>query len=110
MRDAESAITVLRALKKLGVSISVDDFGTGYWSLSYLKKFPVDELKIDRSFVSGFGAETPAQLEALASFGCDRVQGYLLCRPGPADVITAWLLEHAQPPTGGITPLAQLAP
>jgi EAL domain-containing protein (putative c-di-GMP-specific phosphodiesterase class I) len=120
MSDAEYAITVLRGLKSLGVRLSIDDFGTGYSSLSYLKKFPVDILKIDRSFVDGLGVEdddsaivqatinlahslglttvaegteTPVQVGALTDLGCDKAQGYLFSRPQPASVLVETLLQ-----------------
>jgi diguanylate cyclase len=114
MGDAQASIEILTALQQVGVGLSVDDFGTGYSSLAYLKRFPVDELKIDRSFVDGLGAEpedtaivraivslasalnltpvaegveTSLQLETLLELGCGRAQGYLFSRPGlPADV------------------------
>ncbi len=111
MREANEALQILASLKNLGLSIAVDDFGTGYSSLNYLKQFPIDVLKIDRTFVDGLpegeqdaqiaraiiamahslnlaviaeGVETHEQLEFLREHGCDEVQGYLFGRPMPA--------------------------
>ncbi len=116
MQNPDEVAAILRELKALGVLISVDDFGTGYSSLSYLKRFPIDTLKIDRSFVRDIatdpddaaivsaiitmahaldirtvaeGVETAAQLDFLRARGCDAIQGYYLCRPQPAAELTA---------------------
>jgi EAL domain-containing protein (putative c-di-GMP-specific phosphodiesterase class I) len=121
MEEVETTANTLHALKSLGVHLAVDDFGTGYSSLSYLKRFPVDLLKIDRSFIDGLGTDPEDgaivlaivslaqalrlevvaegvehfhQLEALHRLGCDAIQGFLLCRPAPADELP----DHAPPP------------
>jgi diguanylate cyclase (GGDEF)-like protein/PAS domain S-box-containing protein len=112
MRDAETAVRTLGSLRTLGVRIAVDDFGTGYSSMSYLKRFPVQALKVDRTFVDGLGrepedsaictavislahalglraiaegVETPEQLAELRTLGCELAQGYLFGKPAPAD-------------------------
>jgi EAL domain-containing protein (putative c-di-GMP-specific phosphodiesterase class I) len=111
MVDPLTAGTTLQALRDLGATVAVDDFGTGYASLSYLRRFPVQELKIDRSFVAAMsrddgdraivagcvqlaralgltsvaeGVETQEQRDALLELGCDLAQGYLFSRPLPA--------------------------
>lgn len=118
MRDPALAGETLRALQALGVSVAVDDFGIGYSSLSYLKNFPLDVLKIDRTFIRDLtedaddativeasislghklglavvaeGVETQAQLDFLRAAGCDRAQGYWLGRPQPAEEIAGLL-------------------
>jgi diguanylate cyclase (GGDEF)-like protein/PAS domain S-box-containing protein len=123
MHDMPTATATLRAIKALGVDLALDDFGTGYSSLLYLKDFPVDRIKIDRSFISGLGVdadataivastislahsvgvqavaegvETVDQLTLLRQMGCDFAQGFLLSAPLTLDQLTPWL--HAHPP------------
>jgi EAL domain-containing protein (putative c-di-GMP-specific phosphodiesterase class I) len=122
--DVESSLAIMNELRAFGIKIYLDDFGTGYSSLSYLRKFPVDRIKIDRSFVSGIddgladplivasvialahklnirvvaeGVETERQRIALKELGCDYAQGYLFSRAVPADEASLLLLiaeEH----------------
>jgi EAL domain-containing protein (putative c-di-GMP-specific phosphodiesterase class I) len=120
MDDPAGAQQTMRELKELGVGLSLDDFGTGYSSLNYLRRFPVDSLKIDRSFIrdvatdpSGAsvvtsvidiahnlgltavaeGIETSEQLAFLAGCGCDMYQGFFFSRPLPAAEFTDLLRE-----------------
>ncbi|MBT8764456.1 EAL domain-containing protein [Desulfohalobiaceae bacterium Ax17] len=120
MRDVKKSVQILNQLKAIGFKIAVDDFGTGYSSLAYLKRFPLDLLKIDRSFIEEFtssedaqvivktiiflghslglkviaeGVETEEQLRMLEEFGCDQVQGYLFSPPIPAEQFEAKFLS-----------------
>lgn len=121
LADARAATSTLREIRGLGIHLSVDDFGTGYSSLTYLKRFPVEAIKIDRSFVSGLGiededstiveaviqlgralgltvvaegVESPLQLQRLRDLDCDRGQGYLFGRPRPANLIETELATN----------------
>ena len=118
MTDTKKAFDSLSKLDKMGVKLAIDDFGTGYSSLDYLKRLPVDELKIDRSFVIDMatskndeaivrstidlahnlglsvvaeGVEDQNSLDLLEKMGCDTMQGYFTCRPLPADEISEYL-------------------
>jgi EAL domain-containing protein (putative c-di-GMP-specific phosphodiesterase class I) len=122
MQDAEASLGTMQALKSMGIRLAIDDFGTGYSSLSYLKRFPVDTLKIDRSFVAGLGQdaqdtaivrsvvalaktlslnvtaegiETAAQEGELRALGCEQGQGYLFARPVSAVEVDILLANGA---------------
>jgi len=121
-KDVEGAVEILQALKKIGVELAIDDFGTGYSSLSQLKRFPIDRLKIDQSFVRNItsdlddaaiamsvigmaksmrlkviaeGVEDQAQLLFLEQRGCDEIQGYYLSRPLPAHALERMIVKHS---------------
>ena len=123
MKDPEQAIEKLNALRQMGIKIAIDDFGTGYSSLSYLKRFPIDTLKIDKSFVNDVctdpndaaivraivtlghsmgltviaeGVETHGQLDYVSRIGCDMVQGFLFSKSLPAEAFEALLTEQKQ--------------
>lgn len=125
MHDADRAVAILTALKKTGVTLSLDDFGTGYSSLAYLKRFPLDALKVDRSFVQDIaadaddasitravitmahhlklkvvaeGVETAEQLALLMSHHCDLIQGYFFSRPLPVDKMNLFLAADSRLP------------
>jgi EAL domain-containing protein (putative c-di-GMP-specific phosphodiesterase class I) len=118
MSDPQKALPILRELHSLGVGLAVDDFGTGYSSLAYLRQLPVDQVKIDKSFVLGMGTdlgdlavvrsivelghslgltvvaegvEEDVARDQLEAMGCDVAQGYLISRPLPEDRLEAWL-------------------
>jgi len=134
MHDPEQAVRTLNDLKSMGLSLSIDDFGTGYSSLAYLKRFPIDNLKIDRSFVKGLpgdtedvaivasvmalarslglrvvaeGVETTEQQEHLKAAGCDEMQGYLASKPLPAQDAQRFLTRHRG--AGGRPPLVAVS-
>ena len=114
MKDADTAVAVLRRLSDMGIRLAMDDFGTGYSSLSVLKRFPVDTIKIDRSFISEIGVDSDSheiirtiitmghslrrrivaegvesreQAQLLERLGCDEIQGYVFAPPLPADEV-----------------------
>ncbi len=123
MNETETAIETLQQLRDSAITVSIDDFGTGFSSLSYLKHLPIDKLKIDRSFINGVehsaddaaivqgvismahhlgikvvaeGIETEAQRDILVGWGCDILQGYLFAKPMPLDDLTHCLINNRQ--------------
>ncbi len=123
MKDAERAKQILCVLDEFGIELSIDDFGTGYSSLAYLKQLPMDELKIDRSFVTDMldnendevivkatielahamdlrvvaeGVENEATLDRLIHMGCDIVQGFIIAKPMPAKEMSQLLAKEQQ--------------
>jgi len=122
MLDPKSAEEALTALSRMGVGLSIDDFGTGYTSLAGIKRFPIDEIKIDRSFITNMltehkdamivrsvielghnlgltvvaeGIETKKVLDALVDLGCDGIQGYFISKPQTGDALRNWLLTSS---------------
>jgi EAL domain-containing protein (putative c-di-GMP-specific phosphodiesterase class I) len=127
MESVDLTLHQLRRLKDLGLVLSIDDFGTGYSSLTYLSRFPIDKLKIDRSFVRDMlsdsssraitmaiiglartlnvqvvaeGVETYEQAEALRAAACDELQGYLFARPMPGAEVAEWIARSRSAAVG----------
>ena len=122
----DGSVAIMRELRSAGIRLSIDDFGSGYSSMAYLKRLPIDELKIDRAFITDMlsderdqpitrsiielahslglevvaeGVESPALQSMLEGFRCDAVQGYGVCRPVPAAELTSWLGNRVAPRT-----------
>jgi EAL domain-containing protein (putative c-di-GMP-specific phosphodiesterase class I) len=132
MHNVHKSLAVVSCIHELGFRIAVDDFGTGQSALAQLKRLPVDELKIDKSFVLGMhdpkdeaivratvdlahklgltvvaeGVETADALDRLASFGCEYAQGYHIGKPLPPGDFLAWLAQWRAGKTGGVIPFA----
>jgi EAL domain-containing protein (putative c-di-GMP-specific phosphodiesterase class I) len=121
MKNAENTISTLYRLKNMGIQLSIDDFGTGYSSFTYLRRFPVDLIKIDQTFIKDItkndgdaaivkamivmahtlklrviaeGVETAQQLAFLHEEGCDEIQGYILSAPLPAEGFSDFLIKE----------------
>jgi diguanylate cyclase (GGDEF)-like protein/PAS domain S-box-containing protein len=136
MKDPEEAIEKLHELKLMGISVAIDDFGTGYSSLNYLKRFPIDTLKIDKSFVSDVckdphdtaivraiinlghaldltvvaeGVETKEQLQYLSALECDVVQGFLFSKALSATAFEELLIEQRRVTSGNVSPTVPLS-
>ena len=133
MDDSDGTLDTLRELKSLGVHLVLDDFGTGYSSLAYVRRFPIDVLKIDRAFVDALGddaedvaivtaiismgsalgvtvvaegVEVERQASQLRALGCDLAQGFLYARPLPAAEAGELLREAGQDPATSLPPLS----
>ncbi len=129
MHDAEESIKIFRSLKERGVRLALDDFGTGYSSLNYLRRFPIDRIKVDKSFIHNLpsessnrtiteaiiglskglgitvlaeGVETEAELALLKASGCDQVQGFYIAPPLTSQELAAWWRQRS--PGGVLSP------
>ena len=122
MRQPEASAAIMQSLHQSGIRFALDDFGTGYSSLSHLRLYPIDTIKIDRTFISQLGiepdsetlvqsvialarslgmrcvaegVETATQVDFLQALGCHAVQGYLQAEPMPAEKFCAWAADHS---------------
>ena len=132
LQDIDAGIDALERMKRLGIQVAIDDFGTGFSSLSYLKRLPVDKLKVDQSFVKDLatdtgdaaivsaivtlsrnlgltvvaeGVETEEQYDILQSYGCHEAQGYLISWPMTVPAFERWLDAHERPRLGKVSGL-----